>query len=107
MLPNCGEANFLPPKSLAELIPESFLTTNEVPPLDTPEIIRNSSVPESINPSITELGPTYAASTWPEYNASTTDGPELKTRGFIVNLPCSSALFNALLKFPVPIPIIA
>src|SRR5436853_3872746 len=39
VLPNCGEANFLPAKSLGDLIPESFLTTNTAPPLAAPDII--------------------------------------------------------------------
>ena len=36
VLPNCGEANSLPAKSLGDLIPESFLTTNTAPPLAAP-----------------------------------------------------------------------
>jgi len=40
-------ANFLPEKSLGELIPESFRTTNTAPPLAAPEIIFRSLPPEA------------------------------------------------------------
>ena len=57
-----GEANFLPPKSLTEFIPESSLTTNDAPPLAAPDITLMSLPSETTYPLIVGLGPIYVAS---------------------------------------------
>ena len=78
-----GEANFLPPKSLTEFIPESFLTTKTAPPLAAPDTICKPLFPDAIYPLMAGFGPTYAASIWPPNNASIADGPSEKTNSFI------------------------
>jgi hypothetical protein len=52
----------LRPKSFTVFIPESFLTTNDAPPLVAPAIILTSFPSETTYPFIAGFGPVYDAS---------------------------------------------
>ena len=80
MLPSWGEANFLPPKSCSELMPESFLTTNDAPPLVAPAITLSASPLETTYPLTAGFGPIYVASSLPASKDSIAEGPALNTK---------------------------
>ena len=67
-------------------IPESFLTINEAPPLDAPEITLKSSPPERRYPLMAGLGPMYDASILPANSDSIADGPALNLNVSTVTL---------------------
>src|SRR5215217_6340470 len=77
VLPSWGEANFLPPKSLTEFIPASFLITKDAPALEEPAITLTPFPSDTTYPFIAGFGPIYDTSILFASNDSIADGPAL------------------------------
>ena len=82
VLPIWGEANFLPPKSLTEFIPESFLTTKTAPPLAAPDTICKPLFPDAIYPLMAGFR-SAMLHLLDSIMLNSADGPSYKTNSFI------------------------
>ena len=81
-------------------MPESFLTTNDAPPLVAPAITLSDCPLETTYQLIAAFGPIYVASSLPASKDSIADGPALNTN--VSNVTLSP---NVLRKLPSPYPL--